>query len=96
MGPVLYIMAILGCGEGETACQQVEVVPVQYQSEAQCHAATEEQLMRRSDILFPLVVAQCSRLGARPAALTPGEVLRVPGGHVPQRSAPRTQIASRD
>jgi hypothetical protein len=96
MGPALYIMAILGCGEGETACQQVQVVPVQYQSQAQCNAATEEQLIRHSDLAFPLVVAQCSRLGAQPASLTPGEVLRVPAGRLPQQAPARTQIASRN
>ena len=95
MGPVLYIMAILGCGEGETQCRQVQVVPVQYQSEAECNAATEDQLLRHSDLAFPLVVAQCSRMGARPVSITPGEVLRVPPQRLPEQRPARAQLASR-
>ncbi len=95
MEPVLYIMAILGCGEGEAACQQVRTVDVHYASEAECNAATEAQLMRNSDLVFPLVVAQCRTMGAQPARLTPGEVLRVPAERLPQRDAARTRIASR-
>ncbi len=95
MGPVLYIMAIMGCGEGEAACRQVSVVPTQYQSEAECNAATEEQLIRNSNLAFPLVVAQCSRLGAQPARLMPNEVLRTPAETPRQRSGARVQIARR-
>ena len=96
MEPVLYIMAILGCGEGEVACEQVRTVDVQYASEAQCNAATEAQLFRNSDVAFPLVVAQCRRVGAQPARLMPGEVLRVPGQRAPQGRPARAQLASRD
>jgi hypothetical protein len=63
MGPAVYIMAILGCGEAEAACEPVATVPAHYRSEEECNAAAEDEIARRDDILFPVVVAQC-----RPAA----------------------------
>ena len=40
MEPLMFIMAILGCGEGEAACQPVAPVEARYASEAECLAAT--------------------------------------------------------
>ena len=40
MGPAFYVMAILGCGEADTACQQVGVTQAQYESADACTAAT--------------------------------------------------------
>jgi hypothetical protein len=68
MGPAYYILAVLGCGEGEAACQQVAVAPTQYASYETCQAASEDALMRHSDADYPVVVAQCSKAGAQPAA----------------------------
>ena len=68
MGPAFYIMAILGCGEADAACEPVATVAQRYQSEAECNAATEAELARRSDVLFPVVVAQC-RAANQPAAV---------------------------
>ena len=41
MGPVFYVLAILGCGEGEASCQQIAMAPASYQSVDACHQATE-------------------------------------------------------
>jgi hypothetical protein len=59
MGPAVYIMAILGCGEAEAACEPVATVPAYYRSEEECAAATKTEIARRDDILYPVVVAQC-------------------------------------
>ncbi len=59
MGPAVYIMAILGCGEAEAACETVATVPAYYRSEEECNAATETEVARRDDVLYPVVVAQC-------------------------------------
>ena len=74
MEPLLYIMAILGCGESDAACREVAIVPSRYESEAQCLAATESELLRRDDILFPSIVAQCRPAGARPQLLRGSDV----------------------
>lgn len=64
MGPAIYVLAILGCGEADTACQQVSVADTVYQSEAACNDATAEAVERNADLLFPVVVAQCRRADA--------------------------------
>ncbi|HEV2867028.1 MAG TPA: hypothetical protein VGX37_10980 [Allosphingosinicella sp.] len=88
MGPLLYIMAIMGCGESEAACEQVAVVEQQYRSEEECLAATEDELLRRDDILFPAVVAQCRRADAGPQ-LVRGDEVMLPAAPAPQQRLPR-------
>lgn len=67
MGPAIYILAILGCGEGETACEQIAVTGSSYQSVDACNQASESALMGHLDASFPVVVAQCRR-SDQPAA----------------------------
>jgi hypothetical protein len=69
----------------------VAVAPVRYASEAQCLAATEQELARRSDLDHPVVVAECRAEGVRPAHLRADEVVKPEG-----RELPRIRIASRD
>jgi hypothetical protein len=61
MGPAFYILAILGCGEGETACQQITTAGSSYESVDACNRASEGVLMNHVDAAFPVVVAQCQR-----------------------------------
>jgi hypothetical protein len=68
MGPAFYIMAIMGCGEADAACEPVATVAQRYQSEAECNAATETEIAQHGDLLFPVVVAQC-RAGNQPASV---------------------------
>ena len=65
MEPILYVMAILGCGESDAQCREVRVEPASYRSEAACMAATEAALMRNDDVAFPAVVASCRPAGVR-------------------------------
>lgn len=75
MGPVVYVMAILGCGEADAACQPVASVPARYESQEACNAAAEDVLTRQHDILYPVIVAQCGEQGAMIAeGLTADEV----------------------
>jgi hypothetical protein len=78
MGPVYYVMAILGCGEADTACQQVATVPVRYESQDACNAAAEDVLARQDDILFPVIVAQCGEEGSRVAENLQSEDVKLP------------------
>jgi len=73
--PLLFVMAILGCGESDAACREVRIDRARYRSEAACVAATEQALMRHDDLVFPTVVAQCRPAGARPASLRGSEVM---------------------
>jgi hypothetical protein len=61
MGPALYVLAILGCGEADTACQTVSVTQQQYVSIGECNAATTAAVEQNADLAFPVVVAQCAR-----------------------------------
>jgi hypothetical protein len=63
MGAALYVIAILGCGEGPAPCEQLRL------------AETDAALERHgADAPFPVVVAECRAEGAAPARLTGNEV----------------------
>lgn len=95
MEPLLYIMAIMGCGESEAACQEVAVVERQYRSESECLAATEDELLRRDDILYPAVVAQCRRADSGPQLVRGNEVM-LPEAPAAQQRLPQFADARPD
>ncbi len=68
MGPAYFVLAILGCGEGETACQQVAIADTRFTSVEACQSASEDTLMRHSDADYPVVVAQCRQAGQKASA----------------------------
>ena len=94
MQTLMYVMAILGCGESDAACREVRVDPQAYQTEARCRAATEATLARYSDLEYPTVVARCRRSDARPAIMRGTDVLRPGGGHLPAVQAPPRYASS--
>lgn len=59
MGPVTFMIAILGCADGGSSCTQVATLPALYASAAQCSAATGKALEQRNDFDFPTLVARC-------------------------------------
>lgn len=59
MGPAFYVVAILGCGEADVACQPVGVTDAMYQSIEDCTAATSDAVTQHSGLAYPVVVAQC-------------------------------------
>jgi hypothetical protein len=67
MGPGYFVIAILGCADGGTACTQVATLQTRYESQAQCSAATVGALEANSNFDFPTLLARC-RPGAAPAA----------------------------
>ena len=91
MGPAFYIMAILGCGEGEIACQPVATTESHYASIEECNAATPDALMRPTDEAFPVVVAQCRRADQPIAQQVMPDEIDLPEPGEPQ---PRIQRAS--
>jgi hypothetical protein len=74
MEPALFVMAILGCGEGDLPCQEVRLADSRYESQAACMAATEAELARQGDVLFPVVVAQCRPAEQRAEVVRAAEV----------------------
>ena len=59
MGPGIFVIAILGCADGGTACTPVTTLETRYQTEAQCSAATIPALEANSDFDYPTLVARC-------------------------------------
>jgi hypothetical protein len=88
MGPGLYLIAILGCGEGDDACREVQVAAPRYASEAACTAATAAVLERYVDLAYPSVVAQCRPAGVAPTQLRGRDVM------LPEPPARRPRFAA--
>jgi ABC-type hemin transport system ATPase subunit len=76
MGPAIFIIAIMGCGEADAPCQQVRTLEARYESQAACTAATEAALIQNSDVDFPVVAAECVAAGARPSPPRADQVQR--------------------
>ncbi len=83
MGPALYLIAILGCGEGDAPCQEVRTVETRYESRDACLAATSAVLNRTNDVDAPNIVAQCRAAGASPEPVNAADVERPEGGVLP-------------
>jgi len=63
MEPLYYVMAIMGCSDGQAACTEARVEPARYASIAQCQAAMPRALGRNADLSFPVIAATCRQLG---------------------------------
>jgi len=63
MGSVFYVIAIMGCGDGQTQCAQQRIEPTRYYSAAQCRAAMPAALIRNTDIDYPVISAACKASG---------------------------------
>lgn len=59
MGAGYFVIAILGCADGGSACTPVATLPARYESERQCVAATVPALERNTDFDYPTLVARC-------------------------------------
>jgi len=62
MDQVLYVLAILGCGDDSAQCRQARVEPVRYTSIQACQEAMPAALQRNSDVEYPVISAACQRL----------------------------------
>jgi hypothetical protein len=66
MGPGIFLIAILGCGDSDASCRTVRLLDAPYRTRAECLAASEAALAKNADAPYPTIVAQC--LPARQAA----------------------------
>jgi hypothetical protein len=80
--PATFLLAILGCGEGESACRPIEVSEARYESQESCMAASTDQLARQDSLDFPVIVAECRRAGEIRVPLRASEVA-LPGAQGP-------------
>ncbi len=62
MGPGYFILAIMGCGDGATMCEQIALRETTFRSETACMAETESALDEAMDQPFPLLLADCRRV----------------------------------
>ncbi|MGQ0558467.1 MAG: hypothetical protein ACT4OE_02610, partial [Sphingosinicella sp.] len=90
MGPTLYVMALLGCGESDAACREIAQLRTHYPSQQACLAATPTVLERNLHLAYPNVVAQCRRAGTRTLALRGSEVMQPAGPNGVRMAAART------
>ena len=67
MGPAYFVIAILGCADGGTACTPVATLPTRYSTASECNAATVDALNDNNGFDFPTLLARC-RKAALPAA----------------------------
>lgn len=68
MDALVYVVAILGCGDGNAPCTQARIAPARYETLAQCRAALPEQIAMNTDLSFPSIGADCRAVGTAMAA----------------------------
>jgi hypothetical protein len=59
MGPGYFVIAILGCADGGSACTPVATLQTRYTTQAECAAATSGALEENSNFDFPTLLARC-------------------------------------
>ncbi len=59
MGPSLFVLAVMGCGDGAADCRQIARDERVFESAAACENATGGALADASDAPYPLLIAQC-------------------------------------
>jgi acyl-CoA synthetase (AMP-forming)/AMP-acid ligase II len=67
MGPAYFVIAILGCADGGSACTPVTTLETRYATQAECSAATAGALVENSNFDFPTLVASCRRAETKSA-----------------------------
>ena len=63
MGPVFYVIAIMGCSDGAVQCSQQRIEPIRYAS-----AALPAALLRATDLDFPTFTGACRQIGVSMAS----------------------------
>ena len=67
MGLGYFVIAILGCADGGSACTPVTTLQTRYATQSECTAATGAALIENSNFDFPTLVASCRHAEARSA-----------------------------
>ncbi|MES2002787.1 MAG: hypothetical protein V4444_10830 [Pseudomonadota bacterium] len=80
MGAGYFVIAILGCADGGSACTPVATLPTRYESERQCASASVSALEANSNFDFPTLLARC-RHGTTKAS-----------DNAPSRNSPKSAV----
>ena len=73
MGAGFFLMAIMGCADGSSACTAVATMPTRYESRSACAAATGNALAASTEFDFPTIVAECRPAAAPTAVRAPAK-----------------------
>ena len=65
MDQIIYVLAIMGCGDDNLGCQQARLEPVRFSSFAACQQEMPAALSRNTDLEFPVISAACQRQTSR-------------------------------
>lgn len=68
MTPMFFVLAIMGCGDDQSACAQVRTEPTRYATAAQCNAALPAALARHTDLDYPVISGACRANGMQMAS----------------------------
>lgn len=71
MDQIIYVLAIMGCGDDALGCQQARLEPVRYASYDACQEAMPRALERNTDLEFPVISAACQRRSGNLADTAP-------------------------
>lgn len=63
MEPVFFVLAIMGCGDGNAACSEQRIESTHYSTVQQCRAALPAALARNTDISYPVIAGACRANG---------------------------------
>ena len=59
MGPFVYVMALMGCGDGAYQCTEARVIETRYESIGACQQAAQSQLIANGDLDYPEIMTSC-------------------------------------
>ena len=79
MGTGFFLMAIMGCADGSSACTPVATMPTRYESRSASAAATGSALASSTEFDFPTIVAECRAATAPTAVRAPAKRTVVSG-----------------
>jgi len=72
MGPLAFVMTIMGCADGGSVCIPARTVPTTYVSREACAAAQVQMLAANGDLEFPVIQAECRAVAPHVASRKTG------------------------
>lgn len=85
VGPAIFIISILGCGDDNAPCQTIAVMPQQYASVMTCQSGAEDAIQHHLDSEYPVLVAQCLRSDSPMPIGVSGDEVKLPRAVEPKR-----------
>jgi len=89
MGPGYFVIAILGCADGGSACTPVATLPQHYATSEECTEASAPALEENSNFDFPTLLARCRPAVERASAEARRAPATLPQEHSVPATAPR-------